>query len=221
MGAKLVLLRHGQSVWNAKNLFTGWVDVPLSPKGIEEALEAGRQIKDIPFDVIYISALTRAELTAMLAMSVHAEGKVPCIMHPREGKMETWGKSFGNQDIVPTHVAWELNERMYGELQGMNKDDARAQFGADQVKIWRRSFATPPPGGESLKQTAERTLPYFDKRIIPHLKKGENVLISAHGNSLRAIIMEIEKLSEEQVLQLEIPTGQPITYTFDNGVFTK
>ena len=219
--AQLVLLRHGQSVWNAKNLFTGWVDVPLTPKGIEEALDAGEKMKDIPFDVIYVSSLSRSQLTAMLAMSVHAEGKVPCVMHPREGKQEEWGKSFGNQDLVPTHVAWELNERMYGELQGMNKDDARAKFGKEQVHIWRRSFATPPPGGESLKDTAARTLPYFENTIVPHLDQDKNVLISAHGNSLRAIIMQLDNLSEEEVLKLEIPTGVPLFYTYKDKQFSK
>ena len=219
--AKLVLLRHGQSVWNAKNLFTGWVDVPLSPKGIDEALSAGKKICDIPFDAIFVSSLSRAQLTAMIAMSVHDEGKVPCVVHPEGSKLEKWGKSFGNQETVPTYVAWELNERMYGELQGINKDDARAQFGKEQVKIWRRSFATPPPGGESLKDTAARTLPYFDEKIVPCLEKGQNVLVSAHGNSLRAIIMQLDGLSEEEILEFEIPTGEPIFYTFKDGKFLK
>ncbi|MCB1109081.1 MAG: 2,3-bisphosphoglycerate-dependent phosphoglycerate mutase [Chlamydiia bacterium] len=219
--AQLVLLRHGQSVWNAKNLFTGWVDIPLSPKGIDEALKAGQKIRDIPFDVIFVSSLTRSQLTAMLAMSVHSEAKVPCVMHPHEGKQESWGKSYGTQELIPTYVAWELNERMYGQLQGMNKDDARAKYGKEQVHIWRRSYATSPPGGESLKDTAARTLPYFQSTIVPHLDQGKNVLISAHGNSLRAIIMQLDNLSEEDVVKLEIPTGLPLFYTYKDGQFSQ
>ncbi|MCP5492131.1 MAG: 2,3-bisphosphoglycerate-dependent phosphoglycerate mutase [Chlamydiales bacterium] len=217
----LVLLRHGQSVWNAKNLFTGWVDIPLSQKGIQEALNAGKAIQHIDFQVIYVSSLARAQLTAMLAMSVHDEGRVPCVMHPGEGKLDDWDKSYGDQNLIPMHVAWELNERMYGKLQGMNKDDARAKFGKEQVHTWRRSFATPPPDGESLKDTADRTLPYFKKHIMPHLERGENVLISAHGNSLRAILMELDQLSEDEVVQLEVPTGQPICYTYADKTFEK
>lgn len=217
----LVLLRHGQSVWNAKNLFTGWVDIPLSQKGIQEALDAGKAIQHIDFQVIYVSSLVRSQLTAMLAMSVHDEGRVPCIMHPGEGKLDDWDQSYGNQDLIPTHVAWELNERMYGKLQGMNKDDARAEFGKEQVHIWRRSFSNPPPNGESLEDTAARTLPYFKKQIVPHLENGENVLISAHGNSLRAIMMELDQLSEDEVVKLEIPTGQPICYTYSDKTFEK
>ena len=221
MGSKLVLLRHGQSVWNAKNLFTGWVDVPLSQKGIDEALKAGKELEHVPFDVIFISSLVRAQMTAMLAMSVHEEGKVPYVLHPGEGKLDDWDKSYGNQELIPTHVAWELNERMYGELQGMNKDEARAQFGKEQVHIWRRSFDTPPPKGESLKDTAARALPYFENKIVPHLAEGKNVLISAHGNSLRALMMELDRLSEDEVVKLEIPTGQPICYNFADGKYTK
>ncbi|HPE84577.1 MAG TPA: 2,3-bisphosphoglycerate-dependent phosphoglycerate mutase, partial [Chlamydiales bacterium] len=122
---------------------------------------------------------------------------------------------------IPTYVAWELNERMYGQLQGMNKDDARAKYGKEQVHIWRRSYATSPPGGESLKDTAARTLPYFQSTIVPHLDQGKNVLISAHGNSLRAIIMQLDNLSEEDVVKLEIPTGLPLFYTYKDGQFSQ
>ena len=170
----LILLRHGQSKWNKKNIFTGWVDVPLSPEGIKEAQKAGRAIKAIPFDVIFVSTLMRASLTAMIAMSEHDEGKVPVMMH--EGKLGEWGKIYSEEskkDIIPTYASWHLNERYYGELQGRDKDQCRAEFGADQVKIWRRSFDTPPPGGESLKMTAARTLPFLSRKDCALPRKGE------------------------------------------------
>jgi len=221
---KLVLLRHGQSEWNRRNLFTGWVDVPLSAAGIEEALNAGKRFSAIPFDIIFMSSLIRAQLTAMLAMSVHAEGKVPVVLHPDENEQEKWAKNFNpkaSETTIPVVTAWEINERMYGELQGLDKDETRQKFGPEQVKIWRRSFDTPPPNGESLKDTAQRSIPYFENQIVPHLQEGKNVLVSAHGNSLRSIVMFLDKLSEDEVLQLEIPTGDPICYSYDNGVWER
>jgi len=222
--AVLVLMRHGQSEWNKKNLFTGWVDVPLSVKGIEEAIEGGKRISGIPFDVIFISTLVRASMTAFLAMSQHREGKTPVIQHQREGKLDSWGQIYSDQakqDIIPVYAAMELNERMYGELQGKNKDETRAQYGEEQVKIWRRSFDTSPPKGESLAMTSKRALPYFEKKITPILKDGKNVFISAHGNSLRAIIMALDGLSKEEVVKLEIPTGEPLCYFYDQGKWEK
>ncbi len=223
--AKLILLRHGQSEWNLKNLFTGWVDVPLSPKGIEEALDAGDQIQDIPIDVIYTTPLIRASMTAMLAMSKHHSGKTPVILHTGEGKMEEWGKIYSDEtkkETIPVHIAWQLNERMYGGLQGLNKDEMRQKYGEEQVKLWRRSFATRPPNeGESLELTSTRSLPFFKKTIIPHLEQKQNVLISAHGNSLRSIIMDLDQLTSDEVISLEIPTGKPIIYQYENGTFDK
>ncbi len=222
--SKLILLRHGQSKWNQLNLFTGWVDVPLSGKGIEEALAAGETIRDIPIDVIVTSTLMRAQMTAMLAMTLHSSGKVPVILHPGEGKLESWGtihSEIAKQQTVPVIRCWELNERMYGELQGMNKDEMREKFGADQIKIWRRSYDSAPPEGESLAKTAERSIPYFEEKIVPMLAEGLNVFVSAHGNSLRSIIMDLDNLTKEQVVQLEIPTGIPIIYDYTNGNFTK
>ena len=214
--AKLVLLRHGQSVWNLKNVFTGWVDVPLSPKGIEEALEAGRQLKDIDFDVAFTSTLVRAQMTLFLAMS--ESERVPVVLHPEEA----WSRFHNDKmSTLPVYCHSALNERMYGDLQGKNKDETREEFGADQVHIWRRSYDVAPPHGESLKMTKERALPYFDHKIIPFLEKGKNVIISAHGNSLRSIAMELDNLSPEEVVALEIPTGAPIIYTYNDGTWSK
>ncbi|MCH9632060.1 MAG: 2,3-bisphosphoglycerate-dependent phosphoglycerate mutase [Chlamydiae bacterium] len=220
---KLILLRHGQSQWNLLNRFTGWVDVSLTDKGIKEAQSAGRKIKDIPIDIIFTSELVRAQMTAILAMEKH-ESNEPLLFIHSKGKGKQWGIDSCLKEAVemciPTHVSWRLNERFYGKLQGMNKDEARKKFGKDQVHIWRRSFDIPPPGGESLKMTLKRTLPYFKNEILPQLKK-KNVLIAAHGNSLRAISMFLEDLSQEEVLKLEIPTGKPIIYGYDKGQFKK
>lgn len=221
---KLILIRHGQSEWNKRNLFTGWVDIPLSVEGIEEALKAGKRISHIPIDVIFISSLMRAQMTAMLVMSEHTSGKTPMILHPHQGKLEDWAKNYNpeaEKNCIPVTAAWEINERMYGELQGLDKDETRKKFGADQVHIWRRSFDVAPPGGESLEMTAKRSIPYFQNEIVPHLKAGKNVLVSAHGNSLRSIVMDLDKLSREEVLKLEIPTGEPLCYSYVDGHFEK
>lgn len=220
---QLILLRHGESMWNKKNLFTGWVDVPLSQKGIEEALDAGYMIQDIPIDIIFCSTLIRSSLTAMLAMSVHKEGKTPVIMH-EEGKLKEWSTIYSKetaQDIIPVFCDDALNERMYGELQGLNKQETRQQFGDEQVQIWRRSFKTCPPHGESLELTTKRTIPYFEATVLPHLKNGKNVLISAHGNSLRACVKYIENLSDDEVVSLEIATGVPLFYSWEPSGFKK
>ncbi len=220
--SQLILLRHGQSEWNKKNLFTGWIDIPLSAQGIEEALKAGEAIQDIAIDIIYTSTLIRGIMTAMLAMTKHASGRIPAIQHEGEGKIEVESRCYDAEseaELLPVIRAWELNERMYGELQGRNKQKMREIYGDEQVQVWRRSYASAPPGGESLKMTAERTLPYFDREIVPKLKEGKNVLIAAHGNSLRSIVMELDNLSEEQVLKLEIPTGVPLFYEYLGGQF--
>ena len=196
--ATLILLRHGQSVWNAANIFTGWTDVDLSEVGVAEAAKAGDELAETAIDVIHTSGLIRAQRTAEIVMEHNsASGE------------------------VPTHRDIRLNERHYGDLQGMNKDETRAKHGDEQVRIWRRSYDVPPPGGESLEMCAERTLPYLTEAIIPDLKSGKTVLVAAHGNSLRSIVMKIEGLSKDEVLNLEIPTGVPRTYTYDDGVFTK
>lgn len=193
MDRLLVLVRHGQSEWNLKNLFTGWRDVGLTEKGVAEAHAAGKALKDagLAFDVAYTSALSRAQETLRIMLG-----------------------ELGQADL-PTIRDAALNERDYGELTGLNKDDARARFGEEQVHIWRRSFDVPPPGGESLKDTAARTLPYFHSEILPRVKAGERVLVAAHGNSLRSIIMDIEGLSGEEIVARELATGAPIIYRLD------
>jgi 2,3-bisphosphoglycerate-dependent phosphoglycerate mutase len=186
----LVLVRHGQSEWNLKNLFTGWKDPDLTEQGITEANEAGRKLKaqGLSFDVAYTSDLTRAQHTLKLIL-----------------------EEIG-QTGLPTTKDLALNERDYGDLSGLNKDDARKKWGEDQVLIWRRSFDVPPPGGESLKDTLARTLPYYVKEILPGVLRGQRTLVAAHGNSLRALIMVLEKLSPEQILKRELATGVPIIY---------
>lgn len=218
----LILMRHGESVWNKRNRFTGWVDVPLSDTGIAEAMKGGEQIQDIPIDVIFTSTLTRAHMTLMLAMQHHHSGKVPMIVH--EGKLQEWGQIYNKEaakEVIPVHCAWELNERMYGELQGLNKAETADKYGVEQVKIWRRSYDVPPPEGESLEMTAARTIPYFENTIVPHLREGQNVFISAHGNSLRSIIMDLDGLNREEVVNLEIATGEAIAYEFKQGSFNR
>lgn len=222
--SKLIMMRHGESEWNKQNLFTGWIDIPLSEKGIAQAIEGGKKIKDEPIDLIFTSTLIRASMTAMLAMTVHHSKKVPVILHPHEGRMENWGKIYSHETekhIVPVYRSWHLNERMYGELQGLNKAETMEKFGKEQVQIWRRSFDVAPPGGESLKDTAARTIPYFKDKIIPELENGKNVFIAAHGNSLRSIIMHLDHLNAQQVVALELELGSPMIYEYDGKTFKK
>ena len=223
MSSKLILMRHGRSAWNQQNIFTGCVDIPLDEVGVSEALAAGKQIRDIPIDIIYTSDLIRAQMTVVLSLMNHASGKVPVFLEPKE-KKEGWSKIHSEQTLkkmIPVHKAWELNERFYGELQGLNKAETALEFGEAQVQLWRRSFDVRPPNGESLKDTAARTIPFFEQSIMPHLEKGENVFIAAHGNSLRSIIMDLEKISKEEIVSLEIPTGKPIIYTYEEGRWQK
>jgi 2,3-bisphosphoglycerate-dependent phosphoglycerate mutase len=220
----LVLLRHGESVWNRLNVFTGWVDVPLTVKGIEEAAAAGRKLENFSFDVIYVSTLVRAMETAMIAMAYNKSDRLPVVIHSEEGKEKEWSKIYDReteQQVIPVIRDWHLNERYYGELQGKNKARTAEEYGAEQVHLWRRSYDIPPPGGECLKDTAARTIPFFREHILPLLEGGKNVFVAAHGNSLRSIVMHLDDLSEEEVLQLEIPTGQPILYQYDGDHLTK
>lgn len=190
--SRLVLVRHGQSEWNEKNLFTGWRDPDLTAQGVTEARAAGRALKaaNMQFDVAYTSNLQRAQKT--LALILEEQGQE-----------------------LPTTRHEALNERDYGDLAGLNKDDAREKWGEEQVHIWRRSFDTPPPGGESLKDTADRVLPYFEAEILPLLKAGKDILIAAHGNSLRALVMYLDKLTPEEIIEVNIGTGEPYHYQLD------
>lgn len=188
----LVLVRHGQSIWNAEDRFTGWVDVPLTERGEEEARRAGRLLRDYDFQVAYTSALTRAQKTLDIMLE-EMNARVPII-----------------RDAA-------LNERMYGDLQGLNKEAMRKKFGAEQVHIWRRSYDVAPPGGESLKDTAARTIPFFERCILGDIAQGKNVLVVAHGNSNRSIVMMLEQLNTEEVLQLNLDTGVPYLYELDSS----
>ncbi|WP_150523666.1 2,3-bisphosphoglycerate-dependent phosphoglycerate mutase [Roseibium sediminis] len=193
MDRLLVLVRHGQSEWNLKNLFTGWKDPGLTEQGVSEAKNAGEQLRDLKlqFDIAFTSDLSRAQKTLALIL-----------------------EEIGQQDLETVRNQ-ALNERDYGDLTGMNKDEAREKFGEEQVHIWRRSFDVPPPGGESLKMTAERVLPYYRDEILPKVLGGTRTIVAAHGNSLRALIMELEGLTPEQILKRELGTGTPIIYRLD------
>ena len=189
----LVLVRHGQSEWNEKNLFTGWRDPDLTAQGIDEAKAAGQALKQqgLVFDLAFTSDLQRAQKTLTLLLAEQG------------------------QSDLPTTQNQALNERDYGDLAGLNKDDARKKWGDEQVHIWRRSYDTPPPGGESLKDTGARVLPYYDSDILPHVKAGKNILIAAHGNSLRSLVMRLEGLSSAEILDVNIDTGVPYIYQMD------
>ena len=190
MAGTLILVRHGQSEWNLKNLFTGWKNPELTEQGIAEARNAGKRLKTagVTPTIYYTSALRRAQHTLDLIL-----------------------EELGVVNVVITRDQ-ALNERDYGDLAGLNKDDARAKWGEEQVLIWRRSYDVPPPGGESLKDTAARTLPYYDKHILPQVEAGETVLVAAHGNSLRSMVMAIEKLTPDEILKRELATGEPVVY---------
>lgn len=193
----LVLVRHGQSEWNKKNLFTGWKDPNLTDLGIEEAMKAGNLLKErgLAFDIMFTSDLFRAQETGRIILEQ---------------------MNLGHIEVIKDQ---SLNERNYGDLAGLNKDEARVKWGEEQVHIWRRSYDIPPPGGESLKNTAERVLPYFNSEILPKIKESQNILVAAHGNSLRALVMELEKISSDEIVKLEIATGDPLTYKCsDQGI---
>lgn len=218
--AKLILVRHGQSRWNLSNRFTGWVDAPLSLQGIREAQAAAEKLKDVPIDVCFTSTLQRAQAT--LAIILASQGKVGIFQHG-PGRLTDWAHytELAEEGQMPVYVSEKINERYYGGLQGLNKDAARKKWGEEQVHLWRRSYDVPPPDGECLKDVCERVRPYFEGKIMPQLKKGRNVLVSAHGNSLRAMIKDIEGISDEQIPLLELVTGEPIIYEYKNGRLVK
>lgn len=189
--SNLIIVRHGQSQWNLENKFTGWVDVELTEKGINEARGAGITLKDFNFDIAFSSVLKRANKTLDLILDEIGQSDL---------------------EIIKDQA---LNERHYGDLQGKNKQEIADQFGAEQVHIWRRSYDVSPPNGESLKDTKDRVLPYFNEKILPYIKSGKDVIIAAHGNSLRALIMHLENMTPDEILQFEIPTGTPRHYIVD------
>lgn len=214
MHGTLIFIRHGRSKWNQENRFTGWVDVPLAPEGWREAEQAGELLKDVAFDVAYTSHLQRAILTLHLVLRPNISGKSPIFL-PANGSVPR--QSYIPQENEFPVFVYEtaISERHYGDLQGKNKDEIREEFGEEQFKKWRRGYDTPPPNGESLQDTLWRSIPFFRREILPHLEKGETVLVSAHGNSLRAMTKYLENISDADILGLEIPTGVPIVYTLD------
>jgi len=216
--SKLILVRHGQSQWNLENRFTGWVDVPLSKKGINEAISAGKKLKDVEFDTIYVSHMLRAIQTLHYILIESSSKRTPIIYH-EEKRIHDWEHYTGDKsNEIPIYMSENLAERYYGDLQGLNKQKTKEKYGEEQVHIWRRSYNVRPPNGESLKDTYERTIPYYEKFILKDLQKDKTVLISAHGNSLRSIVMYVENISEEKIPSMEIPTGIPIVYTFDKNM---
>jgi 2,3-bisphosphoglycerate-dependent phosphoglycerate mutase len=190
---ELILVRHGQSQWNLENRFTGWTDIPLTEAGIAEARHAGELLKDYRFNKAFTSALIRAQETLRYILEITGQTDVPI-----------------ERDAA-------LNERHYGDLQGLNKDETAEKYGKEQVHIWRRSYDIQPPGGESLKDTRARVIPYYEKHILPLLKQGKKVLVVAHGNSLRALVMVLDNISERDIPELNIPTGAPLRYLIDEN----
>jgi 2,3-bisphosphoglycerate-dependent phosphoglycerate mutase len=213
--ATMVLVRHGQSQWNLENRFTGWMDIPLSIKGRQEAISAGKKLKEMRFDIIYVSHLLRAIQTMHYILLELSDKRIPIIYHEEE-RIHEWEHYNGDRNNeIPIYQSVDLAERYYGDLQGLNKAETMKKYGEAQVHLWRRSYDINPPHGESLKDTCERTIPYYKNHILPELQAGKNVLIVAHGNSLRSITKYVENISDQDIPNMEIPTGLPIIYTFD------
>jgi len=215
--ARLVLIRHGQSIWNKENRFTGWIDVELSQNGIEEAESAGVQLKDFKFDLTFTSELQRAQETLKYILKENNFIDNFRIIHDSQVGGE-WYNNIKSEDLnlFEVHISNRLNERYYGDLQGLNKEKTIEKYGEEQVHLWRRSYDIAPPNGESLEMTSKRTIPYFKEKIKSGFIDGKDIIIVAHGNSLRSIIMHIEKLSKDEILDVEIPTGTPIVYELDS-----
>jgi len=212
---QLIMVRHGQSQWNLENRFTGWVDVPLSAQGRQEATTAGKKLKNITFDTMYVSHQLRALQTLHYILLELDDKRTPIIYH-EEKRIHDWEHYTGEKNKeIAIYQSVDLAERYYGDLQGLNKAETMEKYGKEQVQLWRRSYDINPPNGESLKDTCERTIPYFQRHIQPELQKGKTILIVAHGNSLRSIIKYVEHISDQQIPSVEIPTGVPIVYTFD------
>ncbi|WKZ23847.1 MAG: 2,3-diphosphoglycerate-dependent phosphoglycerate mutase [Candidatus Dojkabacteria bacterium] len=215
----LVMVRHGQSRWNASNRFTGWVDVTLSVRGIREAQICGDKLKTIDFDVAFTSALVRAQQTLFTILS--RQNKTGIVVHTAEKDPLTLSSNFMTQEDIPIYETHKLNERHYGLLQGLDKSEVKKKYGEEQTLEWRRGYASKPPEGESLEDVYKRVVPYFKNTIMPYVSSGKNVIISGHGNALRAIVKYIENITDEQIVNLDIPTGEVITYEFEAGQVSK
>ncbi|MCD6483051.1 MAG: histidine phosphatase family protein [Candidatus Aenigmarchaeota archaeon] len=220
----LVLIRHGDSFWNDKgyNCFTGDVDVATLPIALKKLIRAGKVFSEFRFDIAFTSELYRAIQAVVIMLTYNKVSGTPIIIH-KKGQTAKWSRFYHNdfRRYVPIIRAWQLNERCYGKLQGMSKYNAIKKYGKEKITLWRRSYDVSPPGGESLKETLERSITFFRKRILPQLKKGKNVLIGSHGNTLRALLMYLDGLSKEDVVKLEIKKAVPIVYKYENGVFRK
>ena len=220
----LVLVRHGASFWNkeGQNCFTGWVDVANLPQGLKQLMRAGKLLEQFKFDIAFTSELYRGIETTMTVLVYNKVSGTPIVLHQGD-RTAKWSivyhKDFGK--FVPVIKAWQLNERYYGRLQGLNKDKARKKFGKEQVFLWRRSYDIAPPEGENLRDVEKRVVPYFKKKIMPELKKGKNVLLGAHGNSLRALVKYLDGISAEDVQKLEIKKGVPLFYKYFRGSLKK
>ncbi len=217
--AKLYLQRHLKSQWNVENRFAGWVDNPLSEEGIMQGETAVEKLRGLNIDIIYTSPLSRNKQTVLRMLRLLG-GKYPIFQY-FGGKMKDWGAFEGPENHIPVFVAEELNERYYGKLQGLNKDEAKEQFGEEQVHLWRRSYDATPPEGESLKDTFERVIPFYKKTIEADLKSGKDVLIVSSGNALRSIVKYAENISDEKIIEFEIPFGGFVEYEFDGEGYKK
>lgn len=216
--AKLILVRHGESAWNNANRFTGWVDIPLTELGIKEAELAAQKLKSTKINHAFVSHLTRAQETLNIILS--SQKLTGLFLHPGEKKKNWYTCEYHSEKTeILTHVTNLLNERYYGELQGLYKDQTREKYGEKKVLEWRRGYDARPPGGESLKDVYKRTIPFFIKRVIPLLKDGKNVIISSHGNTLRAVIKYLDKISAEELPMLDLPPAMPIFYDYSGGRF--
>ena len=213
----LVLVRHGESRWNLAGKFTGWVDVPLSKRGIKEAIASAKKLSGIKFDLAYTSKLERAQETLLLILAF--QNKTGIFLHNQTKIKNKWTVNSNrfDKDDIPIYSKTALNERYYGDLQGMKKDSARNKFGEAQVFEWRRSFTTRPPNGESLKDVYNRAIPYFEREILVKLKKRKNIIVSIHGNTMRALIKHIEDISDTEIAFLELPFGKPFVYELKQG----
>lgn len=216
---RLILVRHGESAWNLQNRFTGWVDVSLSENGMAEAESVGTLLAGIRFDTAFTSTLIRAQQTAYEVLKHnHHCWHYKCVHENDSDWYDHYQVTDEDRRELRLYISADINERYYGDLQGLNKADAINQYGSEQVHIWRRSYNVPPPGGESLEMTAKRALPYYHERIEPLVHRDETVLVVAHGNSLRAIIMHLEKMTPDEILQYELATGVPHIYDFDDSM---